>query len=97
MADDIWTSQTPLSNEQFRQLLETPLSKRQQSADLHRGAKARAERKKRREETAEHNEEFSTVIKEESDPSDNEQLDSDEDPNDDRPLYRYPHPTRPFH
>ena len=28
MAEDLWDSQEPLSNEQFRQLLETPLQKR---------------------------------------------------------------------
>eukprot|EP00210_Caulerpa_lentillifera_P002537 g2434.t1 len=91
MNDDIWDSQAPLSNDQFRQLLETPLSKRRQTSDDRRIARARAERKKRREETAEIKEEFTQVIKEESGSSDNESMEIDsneEEPMGDRTLYR---------
>lgn len=46
MADDLWNSQTPLSNDQFRQLLETPRHQRI--------TEAREKQKKLREEEKKH-------------------------------------------
>ena len=85
MADDLWDSQAPLSNEQFRQLLETPLHKRKASLSTRQRSRGKESVKKAKQSAGQ-----TETTKEDNSPLPEElataQLEF-EAPSD-RPLYR---------